>query len=80
MLIRPTAPSWKQRASKTFTNFWQNNLLVKYISGHQEEKKEEEGYEEVSDFEEEFEDDNDMNVDRRERGNKKERKKIFFEK
>ena len=81
VLIRPTATSWKQRASKAFNNFWQHNFIMKYITGHQEEGEEEEDNDDVSDFDEEFEDatnDGNLEVDRR--GNKKERKKIFFEK
>ena len=70
-MVRTPAARWKQKASKTFNNFW------KYIVGDQEE----EGYEDVSDLEEEeeFEDTaGEKEVDRR-RG-KKERKKIVFEK
>ena len=53
---------------------------MKYITGHQEEGEEEEDNDDVSDFDEEFEDatNDGLEVDRR--GNKKERKKIFFEK
>ena len=71
VLVRTPAARWKQKASKAFNNFW------KYIVGDQEE----EGYEDVSDLEEEeeFEDTaGEKEVDRR-RG-KKERKKIVFEK